>query len=333
MVIRFAAKRLISMVLIILALTAIVFLLQKLSHVNPAHAYLGANASQSAIARETHLLGYDRPLINQYIHYISNLVHGNMGVSLRTRHSVSTDIGVFLPATVELAMTGLVLAVLLGAVFGLASAARFPGAGAFRILLMSFASAPVFLLALLLILFISGHLHWLPATGDTGYTNAPTGPTGMIVIDGLLHGQPAVAWDGVRHLIMPAVVVALGPAVSIGRVLRGSLEASMVSDFARTARAKGLKERTVVLHHALRNSVSAALSMTGLQVGLMFAGVVVVESIFAWPGIGLYVDQSIPQADFPAIAGVTLILGVGYVIINAVVDILQAVVDPRVTLE
>jgi peptide/nickel transport system permease protein len=331
--IKFVAKRLVSMVVILLVLSFIVFLLQKLSHVNPAHAYLGANASQAQVKQENHILGYDRPLIDQYFHYVSGVFHGNLEKSLRTRHPVSTDIITFLPATVELAVTGLVLAVLFGAIFGIVSAARFRGAGAFRVLLMSFASAPAFLLALLGILLLSGNLHWLPGTGDTGYTNAPTGPTGMIVIDGLVHGQPAVAWDGIRHLILPAFVVALGPAVSIGRVLRGSLEASMGSDFARTARAKGLKERTVVMRHALRNSLSAALSMTGLQVGLMFAGVVVVESIFAWPGIGLYVDQSIPQADFPAIAGVTLVLGVGYVIINAVVDILQAVVDPRVTLE
>ena len=331
--IKFALKRLAAMVLILLVLTAIVFLLQKVSNVDPAHAYLGANASQAAVAHESHVLGYDRPIVVQYLHYVSGVLHGNFEVSLRTRHPVSTDIATFLPATLELAFTALVLAVLLGAFFGLVSAARFRGAGAFRVLLMALASAPVFLLALLLILVVSGDLHWLPGTGDSGYTNAPTGPTGVIVLDGLFHGQPAIAWDGVRHLILPAMVVALGPAVSIGRVLRGSLEASMNSDFVRTARAKGLKERTVVVRHALRNSVSAALSMTGLQVGLMFAGVVVVESIFAWPGIGLYVDQSIPQADFPAIAGVTLVLGVGYVVINAIVDILQAVVDPRVALE
>jgi peptide/nickel transport system permease protein len=331
-VIRFIVKRLVAMVLILLVLTAIVFFLQKLSNVNPAHAYLGPNASQAAIKHETHVLGYDKPLLSQYIHYVSGVLSGNLEVSLRTRHPVSTDIATYLPATIELALTALILAVVLGAVFGLVSAARFRGAGAFRTLLMGLASAPVFLLALLLILIISGDLHWLPGTGDTSYTNAPTGPTGMVVVDGLLHGQPAVAWDGVRHLILPAFVVALGPAVSIGRVLRGSLEASMASDFVRTARAKGLRERTVVVRHALRNSVSAALSMTGLQVGLMFAGVVVVESIFAWPGIGLYVDQSIPEADFPAIAGVTLVLGVGYVVINAIVDILQAVIDPRVTL-
>ena len=331
--IRFVIKRLISMVLILLLLTAIMFLLQKVSGVNPAHAYLGPNASQEAVAAETHKLGYDRPIISQYLTYVTNLAHGNLGTSLRTRHPVSTDLSTFLPATAELAFTALLMAVFLGGLFGLISAARFRGAGAFRLLLMAFASAPVFLLALLAILILSGNLHWFPATGDTSYTNAPTGPTGVIVIDGVLAGQPAVAWDGIWHLILPAIVVALGPAVAIGRVLRGSLDAAMTSDFVRTARAKGLKERTLVWHHGLRNSLSAALSMTGLQVGLMFAGVVVVESIFAWPGIGLYTDQSIPQADFPAIAGVTLVLGVAYVVINAVVDILQAVIDPRVTLE
>jgi peptide/nickel transport system permease protein len=193
------------------------------------------------------------------------------------------------------------------------------------------ASAPSFLLALLGILVLSGRLHWLPATGDTGYSNAPTGPTGLVVLDGLLHGQPAVMWDGLVHLILPAICIAFGPAVSIGRVLQGSLESTLRSDFVRTARAKGLGERTVVVRHALRNSVTAALSMTGLQLGLMLAGVVVIETVFAWPGIGLYVDQSIPSADFPAIAGVTLVLGVIYVLINTVVDILQAVADPRIS--
>lgn len=330
---KFVRKRLLSMVIILLVLTATVFLLQRISGVSPAHSYLGPSASQAAVVRETHLLGYDRPLWAQYIHYVSGILHGNFEVSLRTRHPVSSDIASYLPATGELALTGLFLAVVLGMAFGLLSAARFRGAGVFRLLLMSFASAPAFLLALLAVLLVSGKLHWLPSTGDTSYYNAPSGPTGMIIVDGVLHGQWAIAWDGLRHLFLPAISVAVGPAVSIGRVLRGSLEASMETDYVRTARAKGLKGHTIVIRHAFRNSMSAALSMTGLQVGLMFAGVVVVETIFAWPGIGLYIDQSIPQADFPAIAGVTLVLGVAYVVINAVVDVLQAIIDPRVTLE
>jgi peptide/nickel transport system permease protein len=330
---KFLLKRLGAMVVILLVLTAIVFSLQKLSHTNPVHAYLGANASSSAIAKESAILGYNKPVIDQYFHYVDGLFHGTLERSLRTRRPVATDLGEYLPATLELTLGALVLALFLGAALGLASAGRFRGAGMLRMLMISGASTPAFLLALLGVLILNGDLHWLPASGDTGVINAPTGPTGMIIVDALIHGQFSTMWDGIVHLILPAFCVAIGPAVSIGRVLRGSLHTAMKSDFVRTARSKGLTERAVLLHHALRNSLSAALSMTGLQVGLMFAGVVVVETVFAWPGIGLYTDQSIPQADFPAIAGVTLVLGAGYVVINALVDILQAVIDPRVALE
>jgi peptide/nickel transport system permease protein len=330
--IAFIAKRLLSMVLILLVLTAVVFLLQKASHTDPVHAYLGANASAAAVAHERHVLGYDRPLLSQYVSYVGKAVRGDLGVSLRTRRPVSTDLGDYLPATIELAVAGLTLTVVLAALLGFGSVARWRGAEVFRVTLLSGASIPAFLLALVGILLLSGKFHLLPATGDTGYTDAPTGPTGIMVIDTLAHGNLAMFGDSLRHLLLPAFCVALGPAVSIGRVLRTSLETSMSSNFVRTARSKGLTERAVLVHHALRNSLSAALSMTGLQVGLMFAGIVVVETIFAWPGIGLYTDQSIPPGDFPAIAGVTLVLGVLYVVINAAVDILQAVVDPRVAI-
>jgi peptide/nickel transport system permease protein len=330
---KFIVKRLAAMVVIILVLTAIIFLLQKLSGTNPVHAYLGANASKAAIAKESAVLGYNKPVIDQYFSYVTGLLHGNLEHSLRTRRAVSTDLATYLPATMELTITALGLALVLGAALGLASAGRWRGASILRVVMIAGASVPAFLLALLSVLFLNGDLHLLPASGDTGVANPPTGPTGMITPDALLHLQFNTAWDGVEHLILPALCVAIGPAVSIGRVLRGSLHGSMRSDFVRTARAKGLVERTVLFRHALRNSLSAALSMTGLQVGLMFAGVVVVETVFAWPGIGLYTQQSIPVSDFPAIAGVTLVLGAFYVVINALVDVAQAVVDPRVALE
>lgn len=330
---RFVAKRLSAMVIILVVLTGVVFLLQQLSGINPAHAYLGPNASPAAVAHETRILGYDKPIYQQFLTYIGHALQGNLGKSLRTRDPVSANIASYLPATAELALAGLGLALILGAALGLGSVGRWRGSGVLRIVLLSGASIPGFLLALAGILLLNGKLHWLPASGDTGYTHAPTGPTGMVVVDTLLHGNLAMFWDAIVHLILPAICVSLGPAVSIGRVLRTSLESAMGSDFVRTARAKGLKEKTVIVRHALRNSLSAALSMTGLQVGLMFAGIVVIETIFAWPGIGLYTEQSIPSADFPAIAGVTLVLGVAYVVINAVVDILQTVVDPRVAME
>lgn len=326
------SKRLVAMVVILLALAAIVFVLQELSHTDPVHAYLGANASRAAIARESKILGYNKPLVAQYVRYVQGLLHGDLQMSLRTRRPVATDIAAYLPATVELTLFGLLLALVLGTLLGVASAGKWRGAALFRLVMLSGASAPAFLLALLGILFFSGDLHWLPATGDTGLSNAATGPTGIIVVDALIHGQIDGFFDGLHHLILPGLCISLGPAVSIGRVLRSGLVGNLRSDFVRTARAKGLPERTVILRHALRNSANAALSMTGLQAGLMFAGVVVIETVFAWPGIGLYVAQSIPAADFPAIAGVTLVLGVGYVIINTFVDVLQAIADPRVTL-
>jgi peptide/nickel transport system permease protein len=327
---KFVLTRFASMIAVILVLAFVMFVLQQVTPVDPVRAKLGANASKQAVAAERKKLGYDEPLLVQYVNYLGDLAHGDLQESLRTRRPVMEDIGDYLPATAELAMFGLIFAITMGTVLGIASAGRFRGSGVLRVLMIGGASAPVFLLALLGLIVFYRNLGWLPATGRTSLSSVPDGPTGFYTIDGLLHGQPAVTWDAFLHLLMPAFCVAIGPAVSIGRVLRGSLVGNLRSDYVRTARAKGLCERAVLLHHALRNSVGPALSMTGLQVGLMFAGVVVIETIFAWGGLGQYVVQSIPRADFPAIAGVTLLLGVGYVIINSVIDILQSLADPRI---
>jgi peptide/nickel transport system permease protein len=328
--IQLIVKRLAAAVVIMVALAAVMFVLQKVSPVDPVHAMLGPSASAAAISREQRALGLDRPVLDQFASYLDGLLHGNLGISYRTRRPVSTDLASFVPATAELTLYGLGFALILAAILALGSTLRWPGAGAFRVLLMAGASTPAFLLAIVGILIFYSKLGWLPATGRTSYANAPTGPTGLLTIDGLLAGRPAVTLDALRHLLMPALAIAVVPAVSIGRVLRSSLLAGMQSDYVRTARSKGLTERAVVLRHVLRNCLSAALSMTGLQVGLMFSGVLVVEEIFAWPGIGQYMAQSIPAADFPAISGVTLLLGAGYVAVNTIVDILQAVADPRI---
>jgi peptide/nickel transport system permease protein len=329
---RLIVKRLASMVGVLLFLAAVVFALQRMTPTDPVHSYLGANASQAAIKAESHKLGYDRPILSQYWHYVTGMLHGNFQMSLRTRRPVATDLRHYLPATIELALIGLLIAALLGGILGVVTAGRFRGAGAFRLVTLTGASTPPFLLALVGILLFYHRLGWLPATGRTSLANPPTGPTGLLTVDTLLHGNVHGFRDAVGHLILPALCIAILPAVSIGRVLRSSLITSMRSDFVRTARSKGLRETAVLWHHAIRNSLGPALSMGGLQVGLMFAGVVVIEQIFAWPGIGLYTVQSIPRSDFPAIAGVTIVLGAGYVIVNTIVDILQAVADPRIAL-
>jgi peptide/nickel transport system permease protein len=325
-------QRLGAMLVVLLVLSGAVFVLQQLTPTDPVHAMLGANSSKATIAAERHKLGYDRPLPVQYLRYVGNLFRGNLQMSLRTRRPVRTDLAAYLPATIELTLFALGLVTLLALVLGVASAARWPGSGLFRALMVGGASAPSFLLALLGLLLFYHRLKWLPATGRTSISNAPDGPTGFLTLDGLLHGRIDVMVDAFQHLVLPGLCVALLPAVSVGRVLRSSLLDTMHSDHVRTARSKGLRETTVLLRHALRNSATGALSMGGLQVGLMFAGVVVIEQIFAWPGIGFYTVQSIPRSDFPAIAGVTIVLGVGYVVINTLVDIAQAVADPRIAL-
>jgi peptide/nickel transport system permease protein len=328
--IRLIVKRAAAALVIILALTAGMFVLQKVSPVDPVHAMLGAQASGSQVLAERHRLGLDRPLLDQYLSYLAALPRGDLGMSYRTRRPVSTDLASFVPATAELALYALALALILAALLGIGSTLRWPGARLLRLCLMAGASVPAFLLAIGGILIFYQRLGWLPATGRSSYADAPTAPTGLLTVDSLLAGRPAVTLDALRHLLMPALAVAAVPAVSIGRVLRSSLISGMRSDYVRTARAKGLSEWRVVVGHVLRNCLGAALSMTGLQVGLMFSGVLVVEQVFAWPGIGQYMAQSIPAADFPAIAGVTLLLGVVYVAVNTLVDILQAVADPRI---
>jgi peptide/nickel transport system permease protein len=323
-------KRLLAMVVILAALAAVIFYLQHISPLDPVHAQLGAQASAQAIAARRHELGLDQPVTTQFGHYLINLLHGDLGLSYRTRRPVTTDLDAYFPATVELTLVGLILALVLAVVLAFGTVLNWPGSSAFRAILLIGASTPTFLLGIAGIIIFYQRFGILPANGRIGVSGAPTGPTGLLTIDGLLHGRPSVTVDALKHLVLPALAIALGPAVSIGRVLRSSLITDQHSDYARTARAKGLSELAVLRRHVLRNALGAALSMTGLQVGLMFAGVLVVEQVFGWPGIGQYVAQSIPVADFPAIAGVTLMLGVAYIVINTAVDILQAAADPRI---
>jgi peptide/nickel transport system permease protein len=326
----FTLRRLASMIVVILVLIAAVFVLQRLSPTDPVRAKLGPSATNAIVAAERKRLGYDDPLPVQYVRYVGDALSGNLQVSLRSGQPVLSDIGSFLPASLELVLFSLVLGVPLSLALGIASAARWRGLGAFRLGMLTSAAAPQFLLGALGILLFYHYLNWLPATGRTGYADAPTGPTGFLTIDGLLNGRPAVTLDAVRHLIMPALALALLPAVAVGRVLRGSMIANLRADHVRVARSKGLSDWQVLYRHCLRNSAGPALAMSGLMLGLVFEGLVIVETVFAWPGIGSYVAASIPKDDFPAIAGVTMLLGAAYVIVNTIVDLLQAAADPRI---
>lgn len=328
---RFVGRRAASGVLILLILSFVVFVLQYVSPGDPARAYVGANASNATVAAERQRLGLNDPFFTQYFRYLGHLVTGQLGRSLRTCNAVTKDIGTYLPATVQLVLTAFVIALVLAAMFGMSAARRWPGAALGRGLLLLLATAPPFLLALVGIIVFFGRLGWLPARGAGDYLDP--GPTGMLVFDTLLHGQLNAFVDALHHLLLPALVLSIAPAVAIGRIFRSSLLGVLHVDYVRTARSKGLTEGKVINRHVVRNAIGPGLSMAGLQLGFMFAGVVVVEQVFSWPGIGNYLAASNPVDDFPAIAGVTLVLGAMYIVANVLVDLLQALADPRVAAE
>ncbi len=323
---RFLLRRTGSAVVLVLVLTAVVFVLQAVSPGDPVKAYLGNNASPAAIAAQRQALGLNDPLPVQYFHYIVHALQGNLGMSLRTRRPVMADLHDFLPATVELVAVAFVLALLLGSLYAVSGSLRWPGGAFFRGPLLVLATAPPFLLALGGIILFYAQLQVLPAAGR-GVDS--TGPSGFVLIDSILGGDATEFVAGVQHLVLPAVILSIAPSISIGRILRSSLDSTLASDYVRTARSKGLRPIVVLGKHVVRNSLGPGLSMAGLQLGFMFAGVVVVEQVFSWPGIGNYLAASIPTSDFPAIAGVTLVLGVIYIVANALVDVLQALADPR----
>jgi len=328
--IAFVLRRVVAMVVVLLVLAAIVFALQEISPVEPVRVKVGEAASKSVVEAERKRLGYDDPLPQRYLDYVEGAAQGNLQTSLRTRQPVASDIGHYLPASIELVLAALVIGVPLSLLFGIAGALRLRGSGVLRTVLFVLAAAPAFLLGIAGILIFYRDLHWLPASGRTSIINPPTGPTGLLVIDGLLRGEPNVTVNSLEHLVMPAFALALVPAVAVGRVLRGSLMANLRTEQVRAARARGLSRWRIVSRHGLRNAAGPTLAMGGLMFGVVFSGLTIVETVFAWPGIGLYVAQSIPKGDFPAIGGVTLLVGAAYVIINTTVDLLQGLADPRI---
>lgn len=326
----FVGSRVLGTLGVLLALIMIVFALQALVPGDPVRASVGANASAEVVARERARLGLDQPIPVQFTNYLGQSVQGRFGESLRTGRPVRDDVTRYLPATLELAGFAMTLAIAGGLLIGVLAviSSRFESLS--RLLFIGGASVPSFLLALLLIYVFYFRLNILPLSGRSSLPGAPTGPTGMLLIDALVALRLDVLLDAIRHLLLPGISLALIPAVAIGRVLRSSLQDVYQADYIRTLRAKGQSPRSILWGHALRNAISAPLTMAGLQLGLLLGGVVIVETVFAWPGLGLYMNQSIQFGDLRAIAGITLVVGTGYVLINSLVDVLQAIADPRI---
>lgn len=334
---RYVLRRLMLVLVLLLGTTVITFVVTNLIPGDPVSVNLGQSAMSDPeiVAAFRARYGLDKSLFQQYWAYLTNLLRGELGRSIRTGRPVLTDLVRYFPASFELATVATVLSVFVGLAAGTASAV-WRGRWAdsvIRVVSMFGVSVPNFWLAILLLYFFYFQLGWLPGPGRVGaLTSVPAG-TGILLLDSVLHARWELFQEALRHLVLPAVVLGSYSAGIIARTTRSSLLEVLSEDFIRTGRAKGLGEGRILLRHALRNAMIPTLTIIGLSYGNLLGGTVLVETIFAWPGIGRYAYQSTTTLDFPAIMGVTLTITFTYVIINMLVDIAYGVVDPRIRYE
>lgn len=293
----------------------------------------GGEATPEMIAHARARLGLDRPLWIQYLYYMRGAVQGDFGRSMVNARPVVDDLRKFWPASVELALAAIAISAAVGIPLGVASAVR-AGRWLDRLITPSsvfLGSMPIFWLGLMAVLVFYRMLDVLPAGGrlTVGLTPPPA-VTGLFVIDALLSTDLAVFGDAVRHLVLPASILSVVSLAMITRVTRAAMLDILHEDYLRTARAKGLAESVVVLKHALRNASVPIVTVIGIQLGQLIGGVVITETIFSWPGLGLYAVTAVENQDYPAIIAFTLVTTVVYVVINLVVDLLYPILNPQV---
>jgi peptide/nickel transport system permease protein len=326
-------RRVVSLVFVVVGVITILFAVNEVIPGDPIRALAGEQIRPEQVEILRHEFGLDKPVHVRYLIYMRNLLQGDLGFSIMTQRPVLDDLKSYLPATLELTILSMTFIVMLAVPLGVVSAVykgRFLDQVS-RILAFIGVGLPVFWFGLMLQMLLYGRLGWMPASGriDSGLI-PPNGPTGIYLIDSLLAGNSQVFSSTAIHLILPVFTLVLGRIAVIARMTRSSLLEVFGEDYIRTARAKGLIERSVVLRHALPNAFIPTLTMIGLQFGWLLQSTLVVEAIFSYPGIGYYAIRAIIQHDLPAILGVTLVITTIFVLINFVVDLLYTVVDPRI---
>lgn len=324
------------MVLVLLGVSVLTFFIAHVVPGDPVLVALGEHAREDQILAYRHAYGLDRPVSVQYVTYLRRLVTGDLGISIRTRRPVAEDLREFFPATMELGGAAWVVALMLGIPAGILSAVfkdkifdHLSRLGA-----LIGASLPVFWLGLLMLSVFYYRLRWFPGPGRLDVVlNPPPLRTGFYVVDSILGGDGEAARNALRHLVLPALTLGLFSTAVIARMTRSAMLEVMYQDYIRTARAKGLRQSRVIALHALKNAMIPTLTIIGVSFGSLLSGAVLTETIFAWPGVGRYATASAVSLDFPAVMGVTLVVAVLYTVVNLVVDLIYARLDPRVRYE
>src|SRR5438874_1134147 len=332
---RYIARRVLLMLVAALGVTLISFVISHAVPADPIVSNLGQQASQrpEIVTAFKQRWGLDRPLYEQYFAFMGNLARGDLGTSINTRRPIMADVSQFLPATVELSTVAILFALVVGLPLGTFAALHRDGPidHLARLVSLVGVSIPIFWLATVSLVIFYAALQIAVGPGRLGPQIQPPPPrTGFLTVDSLLAGDLATFHSAVDHLMLPGIVLGSSVMGLITRVTRSSLLEVLGQDYVRTARAKGLVERLVIGRHALRNALIPTDTVLGLAYGSLLSGAVMTETIFAWPGLGRCAYQSAISNDFPAIMGVTFVIALIYIIVNLLVDMTYALLDPQI---
>jgi peptide/nickel transport system permease protein len=329
----YIVRRFIWMGFVILGMTLIVFIVTHIIPADPVVAALGWGAGAAAYDKVREEFGLDLPLPQQYLRFLKGLLQGDLGRSIVTNRPVLDSIKDFFPATLELALWALVMSTALGVSLGILSALQQGRLADNIVRLFStlLVGMPVFWFGLMILYVFYGKLEWLPFGGRISRDMLPPPHiTGIYTLDALLTLRFTTLADALVHLVMPVSTLALRRVAELARMTRSSMLEVLSQDYIRTARAKGLAERIVILRHGLKNASLPILTILGLQFGRMLGGAVLVESVFQWPGMGRYAVHAINHVDFQAVIGIAIVASAIFVLANLLVDLLYGLVDPRI---
>jgi len=329
---KYIIKRILMLIPVLLGVSIIVFLIMRVFSPDPAPIVLGQHATVETANAWREANGLNAPIYIQFFNFLKGALTGDLGTSYYTKVPVTQEILARFPATIELAIASIIFASIFGIVIGIISAVKknsfFDHAG--MVIALIGVSMPIFWLGILLIILFAGVWHILPSGGRIDPLLQPATATGFYLIDTLLAGDMEAFGDTVKHLILPSLALGMYSMAIITRMTRSSMLETMNQDYIRTARAKGVSEHKVVTHHALRNAMIPVTTVIGLQLGSLLGGAVLTETVFSWPGIGNYTVQCILKSDFPVVQGVVLLIACIFVLINLIVDVIYAFIDPRI---
>jgi peptide/nickel transport system permease protein len=331
----FIIRRTLAVIPTLLGMTVVIFLMLAVTPGDPAELLLGERATTESLDAMREYLGLNKPLYVQYGMFLNRAIHFDLGETIWSREKVSKEIRERFPATIELALAAMIISTVLGVILGIISATRQYSWFDYTSMVGSLfgVSMPVFWLGLVLMLIFSLNLEWFPMSGRLGVDIDFPIITNFYIIDSILAWDWEAFKDVIMHLALPATALSTIPLAIVARMTRSSMLEVLRQDYIKTAKAKGLSEFKIVLKHALRNSLIPVVTVVGLQFGILMGGAILTETVFAWPGVGKWLYEGVVKRDYMVIQGGTLLVATTFIFVNLIVDILYAIINPRISVK